>query len=300
MEKKKNKSNISLYFLFGLYFFIALAVSGSLLFVILSYRHSNRIICTIVPKKPVLGQTTKPALADLVVNEGGLINIDPINIIVQDNTFPFDIYLYSKEIKKTNPVMIEEMWQISDIYEVYFKSFFNDAVVVTPGREFIIGIRYNEQDLVTELNLRLPENTLKIIYKEDQQDQWQLIDNAVVDIENNIVSTIANKGGFYSVVGGWWITPTPTSYPWLTLFAKANRLYPTKIPWPTTSPTIIPEPTKYQLMVVTVIPTQFQSQVAASSVHSQDSIRCFTENEIRKDILDLILDDISKAFGVDI
>src|SRR3989344_4481989 len=138
------------YLIAGILLLISLIVTSLGIYGFFKYQSSNRIACTSIASKAVLGQTTRPAQPDLVKNEGGGISIDPISVIVNDNTFPYDIYLYSKEIAKTNPAQIQGMWQVTDSYQIYFKSFFNDAIVTDPGQEFILNIRYDEIKLKTD------------------------------------------------------------------------------------------------------------------------------------------------------
>ena len=131
-----------LYLFAGAYFCIAILILTAGFYITVKYKSANKLICTNVDQKTVLGQTTRPALPDLVKNEGGNINIDPISVIVNDQTFPYDIYLYSREIKKNNPVEKEQMWQVTDSYQLYFKSFFNEAIIIDPNGQFIIFILY--------------------------------------------------------------------------------------------------------------------------------------------------------------
>ena len=106
---------------------------------------------------------------------------------------------------------------------IYFKSFFNDAIVTNPGREFILNIRYDEVKLKTDQNISLPENSIKVIYKDNVADDWQILDQTILNTNINQATVITNKGGYFALVAGWWATPEPTPFPWATLWEKAKK-----------------------------------------------------------------------------
>ena len=58
------------YLIAGILLLISLIVTSLGIYGFFKYQFSNRIACTSIPSKAVLGQTTRPALPDLVKNEG--------------------------------------------------------------------------------------------------------------------------------------------------------------------------------------------------------------------------------------
>jgi hypothetical protein len=84
------------------------------------------------------------------------------------------------------------------IYEVWFKSFFNNAKILYPNKPSIFAIRYEKSQLDN-----LPESSLKLAYSADEGKTWKILPTSVLDKKNRTVAALTKKGGHYMLVAGY-------------------------------------------------------------------------------------------------
>jgi hypothetical protein len=123
-------------------------------------------------------------------------------MIVPPDTFSYDIYFEHGCRLKTFPLRIGRYWQISDICEFWPKSHYNNATAEI-NRAWMISYKYDENDLGLVKKLSFPEESLKIVFSDDNGETWTMLRSSVVDTENNTVAAITDKPGGYMVMSGF-------------------------------------------------------------------------------------------------
>ncbi len=180
--------------------------------------------------------------ADILANEGAVTEKHSLISIVGENTFSWDVYLAVGVTPKTGAFRITNTlyWQASDIYEVWFKSFFNDAKVLETEfkKPAIIALRYTPE----AIEPILPIKNLKLAYSQDKL-VWKVLANSVHDPINKTVSVVTKQGGYYMLVSGY---PQQAQQTQQVQGVKTQEkekkeepaLTPTPIPTPTPTPVV--------------------------------------------------------------
>ena len=160
----------------------------------------------------VLGRQYPLPEADIKASDGGTVTVESVTAIVSEATFNKDVYMRVNRTARGNPISVQGLWQISDIWDVRLRYMSNDNEVPTPEtyKNYILSFPYSEQFLVTDQGQYFPENTLKLIRGQTVTGPWEVLDASVVDLINNTVSVITNKGGYYMVSGGFYEAAPPT------------------------------------------------------------------------------------------
>lgn len=151
--------------------------------------------------------TQKAGLPELYHDEGKTVRKGRISIVVTPNTVPFDVYVAYGVVPKTSLIHLGRYWQVSPIYDIWFKSQHNDAKVLEPEKSSIISIPYQYSDLEVIPGISFNENTLKIVYSNDQGNSWTMLRGSTVDTENKTVSAITDIGGGFMLMSGF-VEPT--------------------------------------------------------------------------------------------
>ncbi|QQG44380.1 MAG: carboxypeptidase regulatory-like domain-containing protein [Candidatus Roizmanbacteria bacterium] len=129
---------------------------------------------------------------------GGVLQSSDVIAIVDSGTLPWDSYLSNTIYYKKHPYHVGSYWQVSDVYDLWFRSFFNDAKIIKPLKTSIVAIKYN----LTQLG-KLPENSLKLAYSEDNGKNWKILPTSVVDKKNKTVAALTTVKGYYMAVAGF-------------------------------------------------------------------------------------------------
>lgn len=133
-----------------------------------------------------------------MAKSGGVLTADDVIMIVEPGTLPWDSYLSSTIHTKKHPHHFGSYWQVSHIYDLWFRSFFNDAKIVDPLKPSIIAIRYNTNQLG-----KLPEKSMKIAYSADEGKTWRILPTSVLDMKNKTVGALTITKGYYMAVAGF-------------------------------------------------------------------------------------------------
>ncbi len=148
---------------------------------------------------------------------GRTISRDDWVFIVPASTFNWDAYLTLTSTPKNHPTYVSGLWQVSPLWEIWFKASFNDAKIVKPNHNILMAVKYQKGWLED----KLPEDSLKMAFSSDKK-HWQVLDS-VLDKSNRTVAVLDKAGGYYILVAGWqspsvytgqsWVPETNTSNP---------------------------------------------------------------------------------------
>jgi hypothetical protein len=163
----------------------------------------------------VLGKSYPPPEADIKAHTGGTVTDNGITLIVSEKTFDQDVYFRVDKIVRNNPIAVDGLWQISDIWETRVKFMSNnDQVTEYAAHEnYILSFPYTTQFLTTDQAVALPRESLRLVRGETASGPWTVLPNSVVDQANKTVSVITNRGGFFMIAGGFHQPPKSTTYP---------------------------------------------------------------------------------------
>ena len=143
--------------------------------------------------------STQARTASLLAKTGGVLKMgDQVITIVEPNTLLWDSYLGSIVYAKKHPYHIGSYWQVSDVYDLWFRSFFNDAKIINPLRSSIVAIKYNKNQLG-----KLPENSLVLAQSLNEGKTWKILPTSVVDKKNRTVAALSTVKGYYMAVAGF-------------------------------------------------------------------------------------------------
>lgn len=145
----------------------------------------------------------KPHLPELYANEGQTFHAKGITVTVLPGTVAYDSYLTFDVVDKVNPIRIARYWQVSDIYEVWIRSHFNEAKVRNPERGSIIVIPYKDSDLRVSPFLSFPESSLKVVCSPDGGATWTMERSTSIDTRAKTVSAITDIGGGCMLMTGF-------------------------------------------------------------------------------------------------
>jgi hypothetical protein len=145
-----------------------------------------------------------PNLPELYANEGKTFRREGVTITVVPNTIPYDVYLTTAVAEKLGrPIRIGKYWQVTDVYEIWFRSFFNSARVENVRQESIIVIPYSESDLRISSYASLPEESLKVVCSPNGGETWTMERSSSVDSSANTVSALTKIGGGCMLMSGF-------------------------------------------------------------------------------------------------
>jgi len=170
------------------------------------------------------GGDSKPV--DVAAKQGRVIKRDNLVFIVSPDTFDWDAYLTLTTTPKGHPYQVRGYWQVSPVYDIWFKASFNDAKIVAPNKDILISFGYRSYWLD-----QLPERSLKVAFSQDK-DNWQILPTSVLDMGNKTVAALHKAGGYYMLVAGW--GPVKTTYTGDKTWLPADDTF---------TPTITPTPT---------------------------------------------------------
>ncbi len=130
--------------------------------------------------------------------QGKIVTAGSSIVIVDPGTLPWDAYVGSIIYQKNNPKRIGSYWQISDIYDLWFKAFSNNAKIVNPQKQSIIAIKYSKSQLD-----KFPESSLSLAYSADDGKTWKILPTSVIDKQSHTVAALSKIGGQYMLVAGF-------------------------------------------------------------------------------------------------
>lgn len=141
---------------------------------------------------------TSSGFPEVYAKQAAVIKKHPVVAIVEEGALPWDSYLSMTVFQKRYPFHIGMMWQVSDVYDLWFKSFFNNAKILYPDKPSIFAISYEKSQLG-----KLPEASLKLAYSSDEGKTWKILPTSVLDKNNKTVAALTKNGGYYMLVAGY-------------------------------------------------------------------------------------------------
>ncbi len=135
---------------------------------------------------------------EIYAHQGGVINKEQSTIIIEEGTVPWNSYVGLTVYPKKNPYHIGNFWQVSDIYDLWLRSFFNDAKILKPEKPSIVALKYTKNQLGS-----LPEKSLKLAFSTNQGKTWKILPTSVLDKNNQTVAGLTKVGGYYMLVAGY-------------------------------------------------------------------------------------------------
>lgn len=191
----------------------------------------------------VLGRSYPLAQADIHAGEGGTIVDSDVSVIVSEGTFDSDVYLRVDRTLRGNPVSVQGLWQVGDMWNVRLRYHANDDEVsqAATKKSYIVAFPYTQDYLKTDQGVRFDENKLKLVRGETSTGPWTVLTGSVVDTVNKRISVVTQQGGHYFVGGGFY-APVAVQAPVAAQTASSKRvvLKPNEIVvtvTPTPSPT---------------------------------------------------------------
>lgn len=142
-----------------------------------------------------------PNKPDLLAMHSGFVHRQEVLSFAPPATFLWDVYLDVAHTPQAGTKRVSgAYWQTSGIYNVWYKSFFNDAKILPEviASPYLLAFRYDP----TKLEPNLPEKNLRLAYSEDGE-VWKVLSNSVLDMVNKTVALVTKQGGYYMLVSGY-------------------------------------------------------------------------------------------------
>lgn len=163
------------------------------------------------------GSVSSAYVPDVRANGGATINKDPVVAIVDPGTVKWDTTLAVVKTPKAGAVRLNGLWQVSDVFDVRFRSSYNSAVII-PDKASILVIRYNPE----WLGKNLPEKSLKLVYSTDGK-KWKLLKTSIWNKNNRTVAAMTKVGGYYMLVAGYGSYTSESGLPGTTKAQTGNK-----------------------------------------------------------------------------
>lgn len=134
----------------------------------------------------------------IFARQGKVVTTGKALIVVDPGTLQWDAYVSSIIYPKKQPKMVGNLWQVSDIYDLWFRAFFNNAKIVNPQKPSIVAINYSKDQLG-----QLPESSLALAYSADEGKTWKILPSSIIDKKNKTVAALSGLGGQYMLIAGF-------------------------------------------------------------------------------------------------
>lgn len=139
-----------------------------------------------------------PVFPQVYAGQAAVLKKSEVTTIIEKGALPWDSYLSIDYFTKKHPIYFNGLWQVSDAYNLWFRSLFNNAKIIKPNKPSIIAIKYTKEQVG-----KLPEKTLKIAYSSNEGKTWRTLPTSIVDTTNRTVAALSNVTGRYMIVAGW-------------------------------------------------------------------------------------------------
>lgn len=129
--------------------------------------------------------------------------IDRMNLLitVEEQSLSYDGYMSIDEYATTVPVKIKGYTQITPVYDIWMRSFFNKAKVLAPLRPSLLTIKFLPEQLKLYDGREAAYSSLRIAYSPDEGKTWRLIEESIVSSDGKSISAGVLIGGYYTLVG---------------------------------------------------------------------------------------------------
>lgn len=156
----------------------------------------------------VLGRSYPLSTPDIYANEGGTIIVNGVSLVAQQNTFTDNVYMRVDITSRANPIQVDGLWQVSDLYETRVRFMSNDSEVTQydAKKNYTLSFPYDSKYLTTDQGYIFSDSEVSLARGETPTGPWEVLTNAVHNGSNDTVSVITNKGGYYMVVAGTYIS----------------------------------------------------------------------------------------------
>ncbi|MDO8488385.1 MAG: hypothetical protein Q7S31_03695 [bacterium] len=180
--------------------------------------------------------TTSVASPDIKgAGAGGIVSQNNVVSVVPAHTFNYDAYFSVTSAPQIQAFNLPgtNYWQISPVYLLWWKSFFNDANILSSelNKPFIISLPYAISAYTPNLTL----NNLKLAHSTDNK-HWKVLANIIQNKNNKTIGLVTKNGGYYMIVAGSVLANQPI----LGAKTEDTELQLAPSPLPTVEPTSIP------------------------------------------------------------
>ncbi len=167
-------------------------------------------------------------LPTTIVEKSKVISLAPAG------AFKWDAYLSVIETPKTGTFRIPgtSFWQATPIYEVWWRSFFNSAKILSSEvqKPFTLVFKYNTDSFEKTLS----EKALRLAYSTDGK-KWKILPS-LLSTKNNTLATITKTGGYYMLVSGYFVSEAQALGFETQTDSSQKQATPTPGPTPSSSP----------------------------------------------------------------
>lgn len=141
------------------------------------------------------GGSSSPQILAL---QGKIITTGRALIVIDPGTLKWDAYVSSTIYNKNYPKKVGNLWQLSDIYDLWFRAFSNNAKIINPFKPSIVAIKYSLDQLG-----QLPESSLALALSTDEGKTWKILPTSILDKKNKTVAALSKVGGQYMLIAGF-------------------------------------------------------------------------------------------------
>lgn len=141
------------------------------------------------------------SVPEILINQSKVIERDSTILIIEENSVAYDMYSSINRIQKVHPIGIRGYWQVSDIYNIWLRSYFNGAKIYDANKRSIVGLKFDPNKLSNDGKHFFNIKGLKLANSTDDGKSWRLLPTSIVDVNSNTVAALHKIGGKYMIVG---------------------------------------------------------------------------------------------------
>jgi len=145
------------------------------------------------------GPGPSPKKPDLLALQAGFTVKNDLISFAPPRAFLWDVYLdVNRTAQSESQKISSSYWQASGIYNVWYKSYFNDARILADvvQEPFLIALKYDPN----LLDPNLSEKNIKLAFSDNDGVSWKVLNNSVLDVVNKTVAVVTKNGGMYMLV----------------------------------------------------------------------------------------------------
>lgn len=143
-----------------------------------------------------ISNSGSPSSPEVRSDQGALINRGNVDIIAHSNTMPFDLNVQYISTPLKTPLKIHGFWQVSDTFELWYTSSFNDARVIRPLKKSTMTFSIPQVHPLSPYK----KTTYTLMHSQDKK-KWKQLKNVVFDKRNRTLSVADYLGGYYIIAG---------------------------------------------------------------------------------------------------
>lgn len=133
--------------------------------------------------------------------KGSVIDRMNLLITVEEQSLLYEGFMSIDEYATTVPVRINGYTQVTPVYDIWMRSFFNKAKVLAPLRPSLLTIKFLPEQLTLYDGRNVSYDSLRIAFSPDEGKTWRLIGESVVGEGGKSISAGVIIGGYYTLAG---------------------------------------------------------------------------------------------------